>query len=485
MLNDFTVKTYLFFTFFLITLTACENRTTTLVRQNRPKKERLKNLKDLREMMLKSTILCKQGDCPSFVGGLFSIKNEDKPDMSMCSASLIASDQILTNSHCMHGNSLEEQECQARIIFPKTDKYPLEVFECVQILNQPPRPKKPESPDWAIIKLDRTSERPPLVFNTEGLKSMEAVTLYKIDFKFDNSFFVGNVVKTHCLSNTNHILSIHSVGHQSPLFDISHCDQNFLPGNSGSAVLDKKGEMKGLFSFAPLNPDSSNLWDRIINSNINTNVMFRPPLVEKQNFGGGTNAGCISLRNEEIPDRCEFDLSVNRDLGILHAYLSRQREDPKAPSLAEKIHQMNQENYDLIRFERIDPDTDLSDFISFNTLPPMPILKSDHINEALPFIMPSFPDCIDDGAESSFTARLGVRVPDFFDKNLVFGSFTIEDYSLTVENKIKWDSFLFERNEEEGTYKMTVAGDSATSPFIQSLGLEDGHNFQLIAPFCE
>ena len=286
------------------------------------------------------------------------------------------------------------------------------------------------------------------------------------------------MVKTSCLSNTHHFLSLQSVGPQSPLFNISDCDQKIIPGNSGVAVLDKEGKMKGLFSFFLFKREDDQSLQSLLEKYLSDKIKDM-----KENVGGGTNALCISAESKEIPDRCDFDPHVNRRLGILHGYLSRQKKDPNVEALGSEIHQMNMENYDFIRFERIDPNEDLSDYISFNVHPPMEILKSYHLNKAFAFILPSFPECIDDSAENSFTARLGLRTPSFFEKHFVFASLN-ENHSSTIENKIEWESFLFERDEKEWIYKMTVAGETE-SLFTQILGLEYGHNFQLIVPFCE
>ena len=144
-----------------------------------------------KKIFLQSSIVCPKGDCPSFVGGLYNISPGKMSGYRVggCSTSLIAPDQVLTNAHCIPEDIAQiGNDCgnRIRIVFPKTSQHPLETLNCLKILNKSPLSEKAESPDWAILKLDRASKRTPLILNHNGIQSMEPVTLHKINFRFND-----------------------------------------------------------------------------------------------------------------------------------------------------------------------------------------------------------------------------------------------------------------------------------------------------------
>ncbi len=444
-----------------------------------------------RRIFSQSVVDCPTGDCPGFVGGLYNIslnKTTKQYDVSACSASLIGPDQILTNAHCVPEDiSRIGDLCQGhiRVVFPKTDTHPLETFACQKILNISPVPENPENPDWVILKLDRVSVREPLAFDHSGIQTMEPVTLYKINFKFnDLSPARGTVIKTHCLINTHHAQATHFIGSVSALFNISDCTEKLIVGNSGSAVINKEGKLIGLFSFiAPLLTNLPHHFN------------------QERDVGGGTNGACIPFGNHKIPESCKFDETEYHSLAIRYAYWLRLQWDPQDYKILLDTHRKNiLQHSSKIRFTFFERLNYTPDF-SFNIIKePMAALKSDFVNQALPYFMNSFPECVHQGIASSFQVVLGTWVPDYFDNTSLMGQ-KDEHNSIYVESKTGEQTFLFEKKhnydilcptgggtchleeKKDHHYKVTMI-ETETSSLSDLLGLDPDHELHFYVPIC-
>ncbi len=424
-----------------------------------------------RQMYLQAGISCPTGECPSFMGGLYNISyngESRKYDLSGCSVSLIGSDRVLTNSHCIPEDiSRVGESCQdsIRIVFPKTNKNPLETFNCLKILNKSSVEESPRHPDWAILKLDKPSVRKPVDFNLNGIQRMEPVTLYKINFD-DFSPSGGTVVKTDCLANTNNVLAIDFLGPVSPLFGISDCDKELMIGNSGSAVLNKEGKFIGLFSF--ISSKSNNLPSSLNQENI---------------IGGGTNGICIPFENHQVPERCEFDKEEYNSMAIRYAYWLRMKQSDQIPERVEEIHKRNNLLHNSTMKFALSSQGGAELF--FNPEEPMALLKSDFVNEAFPFLLPSFPECVHQGGSSSFQVVLEILIPDYFNDKQLFGVKDNTNHSIKVESKIWEQPFLFQKQENNGQsrYRVTMVA-MENSPLADLLLLKPGHDFHFYVPIC-
>ena len=432
---------------------------------------------EFRAMQLysESIISCPTGDCPSFVGGLYSLSHDKSKGYTIgaCSLSLIVSDRVLTNAHCIPENiSRVGESClgSIRIVFPKTDKEPLETFGCEKILNKASVLKNPDNPDWVILKLDKPSVREPVTFDFGGIGYMEPVTLYKVDFDIETfSSSRGTIVRTSCLANTNNMLSTEFLGPVSPLFNVSDCDKKLVIGNSGSAVLNKDGNFIGLFSF--ISPDKNRLPLK---------------LKKKKNIvGGGTNGVCIPFENHRIPERCEFDEEEHKSLAIRYAYWLRMKQDDKAHNVAAEIHKRNTVLHSSSLKFSLNSGEKLME-LSFDLEEPMALLKSDFINQAFPFLAPSFPECVYNWMGSSFPVVLETRIPDYFDEKRLFGLKNKSDYSIKVEGRIWEQTFLFERQKKPGgdLYKVKMV-EMENSPLADLLLLKPHHDFHFFLPICK
>ena len=151
--------------------------------------------------------------------------------------------------------------------------------------------------------------------------------------------------------------------------------------------------------------------------------------------------------------------------------------------MALEIHEKNNLRYNSsVRFTLIEPHDTLPE-ISFNVKKPMALLKFDFINQALPLIIPSFPECVNQGADSFFRVDLGIRVPDYFNDRGVFGNMDKSNEYLKIKSKAGRQPFIFEK-QKDGRYKVTMI-ETESNFLSYLLGLKPGHDFHFHVPVCE
>lgn len=279
----------LFGLIFIITITACGSRNDS--------SEKSFTIKDQAvELVEQSQIDCPGGDCPSFVGGFYFLQNDvvdnNRYNTGSCSHTLVGSDLILTNGHCVPGDlRFAGANCAKRIKFnfPKTNQYPMEKFDCKEVVAisvDPYETDHNKKPDWAILKMDRSSQRPPVSADTRGVSNNKLVSMYKV--KFD--LYVdrpnrGEIQRTLCKANTSNAYAYDHKGPTSPMMNVADCNHELMRGNSGAAILNAEAEesMLGIFSF--YNDKSPG-----------------------RTVGGGTNAVCIPIQGHNPPSQCHNGL---------------------------------------------------------------------------------------------------------------------------------------------------------------------------------
>ena len=338
---------------------------------------------------LKSDINCPSEDCPPFVGGLF-MKKDEKPDAlpEFCSATLIGSSRVLTNAHCIPGDIAKAgSDCggRVRVVFPQTKDHTRESFHCKRILGVASDfdPNQSGSPDWAVLELNGVSPRKPVVFRRDGIAPKEPVTIYKVDFDSDESMVRGQVVRANCLAN-NHLESHSFIGPISALFGVSNCNPSLKEGNSGSILLDHKRRLVGLLSFVDL----------------------FSPIVSEGRRGGGTHGACIPLDEYHPPEECEFDKDKYSVLSVMYNLWSQLLWDAE---FAQKAHKENTEKISSLRFSQTLYKWQEDDVrIDFKKEEPMKASHRYFLHQLLPLIFPSFPECVKQKAENSFTFLLHV-----------------------------------------------------------------------------
>ena len=131
-------------------------------------------------------VSCKENDCDPSVGLLSIVdKGETAWSAGQCTASLIGSDILVTNGHCIPNDLAKEgSSCLNRlwITFPNDPNHPEydRQIDCGQILFRK-KEGGTEGSDYAYIKLARPSNRPVLRQSIEGFENETLYRLHKFN----------------------------------------------------------------------------------------------------------------------------------------------------------------------------------------------------------------------------------------------------------------------------------------------------------------
>ncbi len=213
-------------------------------------------------------------DCPEWFATLVH-------PQGVCSSSLIGSDLIATNLHCIPDDLAQVgADCHKRIefIFPSGGGKNEERIECDRVLYlSPPLGSDTLKPDYAFIKLKTSPQRQPLEISQQGFPDQSKVTIYKMDPDAEGSH--GIVRRIQCLAIQNSIINPYFTSDTSPLVLLTNCP--IIKGNSGSPLILADGQAHGVVSATVEMPMTKALHDRI-GSN------------PKLSFGFGSNFSCLT-----------------------------------------------------------------------------------------------------------------------------------------------------------------------------------------------
>lgn len=201
-----------------------------------------------------------EGECAESVAAFYlyyTSKNRDESlsyNIKLCSATLISSNRILTNKHCienvMKAGDVCNETTSIEVKFPKTKNKPYAVYKCKKILStsedywtidrgtQKPRKKK-FVPDWAVIELTSSvKDRKPVQIKNLAIDDDNLpVTLFPVYFDqtFNPPQGVIREVRCHRVFNNGGVY-IFANDTDSPLFRIQDCTYPLVLGNSGTGV---------------------------------------------------------------------------------------------------------------------------------------------------------------------------------------------------------------------------------------------------------
>lgn len=247
------------------------------------------------------TVSCRDSrKCPDTVAQMVvRVGNE----IGVCTATLIANDTVITNSHCF---DLTEKAYDAQslcskgaaFVFASNSRKGREVAECgsVVVKSKISSSKVSDfrSPDYMILKLKKPLGRGYEKFDFSGIEDGQKLEIRKVD---PTGRGFGTLVVDICESKHGTFLMSSATSHQAPVHILSRC--RVIGGNSGSSLYDGQGKIRGLI-FAATNEERLNsLKDLLPPGAIQILQELRPSYA--------TNAVCISnLPGHSTPPRCLY-----------------------------------------------------------------------------------------------------------------------------------------------------------------------------------
>jgi hypothetical protein len=203
------------------------------------------NLEASRQAALKTTVSCGDANCNPSVAMLVGTTSKS---IEACSASLIDSDTLITNSHCIPDDlKIDGADCSSRIFvfFPADGGFGDERVECGTVLHasaiSATEPAK--YADYAFVRLKSPSTRPALKISYDGFPAA-TYHIDKVDPSIRNDTFSGSLQNTECTTLSADTVMEMGRDPATALVSFIHC--HIEHGNSGSPILDDQNEIHGV-----------------------------------------------------------------------------------------------------------------------------------------------------------------------------------------------------------------------------------------------
>lgn len=202
------------------------------------------------QVMARSAIVtCAAGETCSPSVGLLAFTDNDSG--AQCTATLISEDTVITNAHCVPTELQKSNaNCEDRIWmhFAKNDNPNFETtIGCSKILiakGGTPTMESEAQADYALIKLNKKTLRPPLRLSRAGMREGEVLTLEKVNPVKVPGSIRGEQTVTTCRAaqNTYFIKSFNN--DLASVAVIADCEARH--GNSGSSLRASDGSIRGV-----------------------------------------------------------------------------------------------------------------------------------------------------------------------------------------------------------------------------------------------
>jgi hypothetical protein len=184
-------------------------------------------------------------NCPDNVGQLL-IKDDN--NVTVCTASLVDTDTILTNSHCLksaQGAQTDFQKlCQEGISlrFPDNSKSGAQTAHCASvIIKSSLQEGQTNHPDFALLKLTEPLTRTPIQVSRAGLSDQTPVQIFKVDPVAAGR---GTLKVASCQIALSTYLLPGLTTPDMPIEVMKGCHVWY--GNSGAPIADASGNLLGI-----------------------------------------------------------------------------------------------------------------------------------------------------------------------------------------------------------------------------------------------
>lgn len=184
-------------------------------------------------------------DCPEGIAKMNMLA--DNGQGFLCTGTLISSDVVLTNKHCVENIRCEDINIylgkkENGVMTSRTER-----FGCKEILYSSENEAGVTTAalnnyeDIAAIKLDRASSNAPFVLaQEEGITHREVYSIFKVDHDGFNS---GSISKLSCRPLERNLMSLSPSPYAENKF-FAGC--RTIGGNSGSPIVNNQGKLVGL-----------------------------------------------------------------------------------------------------------------------------------------------------------------------------------------------------------------------------------------------
>ena len=264
-----------------------------------PRSEKTQLAHDLDKEIENFSVTCRDSQgCPEAVGMMVA---SEKDHAYRCSGFLIEGDVFATSGHCIPKDLRKKRKsCDGRVFFlfanknGKTTRVGCSELKDFNVAND-------SLYDYAFFKIKGGISREVFKINQDKRVNFQNVTIWKVNPLRDRE---GRIFSTDCKLQQKAIGSEFFDGPRTAVINYSGCLTR--KGNSGSAVLNTKGEA------IAIHQSSIKRFSKL------GRVLSR--YVAKDDFfpsGEGTNLGCLtktgssySHKNKDIPKSCEVDFSI-------------------------------------------------------------------------------------------------------------------------------------------------------------------------------
>ncbi len=210
----------------------------------------LENDEELQNAIATSKVFCMENYCPSNVGKLLfwsKSKTDDGYDFGVCSGTLIDSNTLITNRHCVPEDLNTGDDCSDRLIvqFPSDDSLGTssENIKCSYVAKA--YSKDAGGPDIAILKVRSSKYFRKSTKRKAHQMTTSAVHAYTMNPGKGRDGFSGYIYRKMCTIAEQSILTGRMMPDSSDAVIYgSNCD--IISGNSGSGVFDSNGDLIGL-----------------------------------------------------------------------------------------------------------------------------------------------------------------------------------------------------------------------------------------------